>query len=493
VVSPASGEIFEKRLIVKYIQENGTDPISGEALQESQLVELKLDKAVRSAHRALSTTSLPALLKLLQDEWDSCMLNSFTLRQELKSAREELTHALYQNDAACRVINRLTAELQSARQILATLPHGREEMAAAGSDVEMQDSGELPGVSEAVIKKLQDKAAEFTAARKQRGKSLPTGLATVDEIKRYEQTASHVGIHSASVPGITALDLQKQFVVTGGVDKTAVLFNLESGTVEATLKGHQKKITSVVLHPNLETIASASADSQVRIWNKNEETARHIITVHDKAVSEISLHPTGDYLLTASEDSRWSLIDFHVGRALTTVRSEQDGAAPICCAQFHPDGLIFGTGGRDSAVKIWDLKEQSNVAKFPGHRGDVHSLSFSENGYYLATGDGDGEVKIFDLRKLKLFKSMSINDGGRPIHRVAFDQSGAYLAVGSSDIHVIHVKTWSVVARFQDHTQDVTGVCFGDDAKSFVSCSMDKSLRVFSLPAGEAHSSGIAD
>uniref|UniRef100_A0A914P564 Pre-mRNA-processing factor 19 n=1 Tax=Meloidogyne incognita TaxID=6306 RepID=A0A914P564_MELIC len=33
VVSPASGKIFEKRLIVKYIEENGTDPVTGGKLE----------------------------------------------------------------------------------------------------------------------------------------------------------------------------------------------------------------------------------------------------------------------------------------------------------------------------------------------------------------------------------------------------------------------------------------------------------------------------
>ena len=41
VLSIVSNHVFERRLIVKYVQENGTDPINGEPLEESQLVEIK--------------------------------------------------------------------------------------------------------------------------------------------------------------------------------------------------------------------------------------------------------------------------------------------------------------------------------------------------------------------------------------------------------------------------------------------------------------------
>ena len=41
VVSAKSGHVYERRLIVKYISDNGTDPLTGEKLEESDLLPVK--------------------------------------------------------------------------------------------------------------------------------------------------------------------------------------------------------------------------------------------------------------------------------------------------------------------------------------------------------------------------------------------------------------------------------------------------------------------
>ena len=41
MVSSKSGHVYERRLILKYITDNGTDPITGEKLEEADLVTVK--------------------------------------------------------------------------------------------------------------------------------------------------------------------------------------------------------------------------------------------------------------------------------------------------------------------------------------------------------------------------------------------------------------------------------------------------------------------
>lgn len=117
VISPLSGCIFEKRLIHKYINEYAKDPITNDPLSIEQLVEIKqFQKVVKPKLPELS--SIPDLLGQLRNEWDACMLDSYELKQHLMTTRQELSHALYQLDAAYRVITRLKSQVEDLQKKL---------------------------------------------------------------------------------------------------------------------------------------------------------------------------------------------------------------------------------------------------------------------------------------------------------------------------------------------------------------------------------------
>lgn len=159
----------------------------------------------------------------------------------------------------------------------------------------------------------------------------------------------------------------------------------------------------------------------------------------------MSLHPTGDFLLSTSYDKHWGFSDISTGKVVSRVPDSTGGGLTSC--QFHPDGLIFGTGSDDSMVKVWDVKDQTNVANFPGHTGQVTNIAFSENGYYLATAACDSSIKIWDLRKLKNIKTLQM-DEGYIIQDLCFDRSGNYMAFAGTDVrYEIDVVAFLCVCR----------------------------------------------
>lgn len=137
VVSLKSGTIYEKRLLEQYISEHGTEPSTGEPLLPTDFLPIQSSRIVRP--RPPTLTSIPALLAAFQNEWDALALETYNLKEQLARTREELATALYQHDAAVRVVARLSRERDEAREAL-----GKVSVAEAGDEMAV-DSVEALG------------------------------------------------------------------------------------------------------------------------------------------------------------------------------------------------------------------------------------------------------------------------------------------------------------------------------------------------------------
>ncbi|GAB4843070.1 E3 ubiquitin-protein ligase prp19 [Ancistrocladus abbreviatus] len=507
VVSKKSGLLYEKRLIERHILDYGKCPITGEPLAMDDIVPIKTGKIVKP--RPVQAASIPGMLGMFQIEWDGLMLSNFALEQQLHTARQELSHALYQHDAACRVIARVKKERDEARSLLAQAERQIPFSASAGNAVhapalsngkraaEDEDLGApgkkiRPGISADIIAELTDCNAALSQQRKKR--SIPSTLAPIDDVERYTQLSSFP-LHKTSKPGILAIDVHhaKDIIATGGIDTNGVVFDRPSGQIISTLSGHSKKVTSIKIVPDDDgLVITGSADKTVRLWQGSENgnyECRHVLKDHTAEVQAVTVHATNKYFVTASLDNSWCFYDLLRGLCLSQV-VDQTGSEGYTSAAFHPDGLILGTGTSEAIVKIWDVKSQANVAKFDGHTGAVTAISFSENGYFLATAAQDG-VKLWDLRKLRNFRSFSPYDSNTATNSVDFDHSGSYLALAGSDIRIYQVASvkseWNCIKTLPDlsGTGKATSVKFGPDAKYLAVGSLDRNLRIFGLPGEE--------
>ena len=120
------------------------------------LVELKTARVVRP--RPPTHTSIPSLLSVFQNEWDAIVLETYQLKQQLAQTRQELSTALYQHDAAVRVIARVTKERDEARDALSKLSISGGAGAGASNGDAMQIDGQpLPDAISAKVDAVQQK------------------------------------------------------------------------------------------------------------------------------------------------------------------------------------------------------------------------------------------------------------------------------------------------------------------------------------------------
>ena len=108
----------------------------------------------------------------------------YTVTEKLKTTQKELSTALYQNDAAVRVIATLKRERDEARHALSNLsvsgPPAGQSNSAAGDAMEV-DNGVF---SEALVQIVNTTKAELSKGRKKR--TVPAGTATADGIADFK-------------------------------------------------------------------------------------------------------------------------------------------------------------------------------------------------------------------------------------------------------------------------------------------------------------------
>lgn len=500
VVSIKSGHVYEKSLITKYVSETGKDPISGQELTQEDLLPLNTSKTIKP--RASTATSIPGLLGLFHDEWDALMLEHHTLRQNLHTVRQELSHALYQHDAACRVIARLIRERDEARTALATLREDmRAEFAAAaearkraGEDEEgaapsKRSKGEPLG--DAVLEVLNQTNTQLSSGRRKR--AVPEGTATPEAIGAFTLKGSFP-LHKTTQPGILALALhptEANLLATCGADATVQLFDLANQRQVSALAGHSKRVTAAVWGQD-SLLITGSNDKTLRFWKhtpaegEGDAAAAGALggswacaataTEHEAEIRGLALHPSRVYGVSVSADASWAWWDLAEAKCL----KQMAGSSPYTGAQFHPDGLLLVTGTADAKAQIWEMRQQKAVTGFEAGGGAPFTcFSFSENGYHVAAV-APGGVSIWDLRKMKCFKELQPFE--EPTCRTAsYDYSSQYLAVGGSDLRVYAPKQdWSVVKSWPDVSKKgVLSVAWSPLANSLLVGGGDHNLRVF--------------
>lgn len=460
VASRKSGNVFEKRLIEAHIGEHHTDPVTGEELAIEDLLELKSPQVVTP--RPPNLTSIPALLSAFQNEWDAIVLETHTLKQQLAQTRQELSTALYQNDAATRVIARLSRERDDARTALSSV--AISGTAAGGGDAMHVDGQALPDDLVAQIDETQQQL--FSTRRK---RPTPDGWATADVVSAFALTATTGPLH----PGCRAIALHGtgDLVLFGGATGTASVYSTtRAETVQTLTTG--SAVTATTWQGDHALVATEAG--VVNIFNEGREIGQ--MGSHAGAILCLSVHPSGRILASAGRDKRFALHDLSTLKTVLQVYVE----AEITCCAFHVDGLLFFVGSSDGKIRIFDVKT-GNIMVELDTGAPVVDISFSENGTWFAVVNRESSsVSVWDIRKQQVVKVL---DAGSEVQSTMWDYTGTYLAISakggvSVQQYVKASKSWS---ELMSKAVPAADVAWGANAASLVALTLDGGLSLLSV------------
>lgn len=498
VVSIKSGHVFEKRLVLAAVASTGKCPVTGQVLSEADVIPLQVNplQAPRPAPRGDNSdaggASIPGMLNAFQAEWDAQVLRNHNLQRELVETRQQLATALYQYEAASRVIAK---QLQEKEHLQTLLMNGGgaadAEQNSAGASKSSSQTAAAPSStpSSSGASSIMDRMVEangvLTNARNsmKKPKNWPSGK----KVAQYSLSTSckpHAPA-SAEILSIMRHPTQPTFI-TGATDSRAVVWRREgtSSMILHALQGHSGPVTCTAFAAGStgdHVAVTASTDGSVKVWSG----ASCVSTLDGhggQPVTSLSCHETLPVICTSASDGRWCLWDLNTSQAVTACPTDQNlGKGKV--SALHPDGLLVlsapeNAGGSGSHGLIMsDIREAQNKAPtlIGTHDSPVLSLSLSPSGYIAATACESGVVKIWDLRYPGATKASVASLSAPGARHVAYGRYGKFVGVAGQCLDVYAHKKWAAPAlRAQSKGTPWSCVSFAGDMSWFAAAAGDE-------------------
>ena len=470
VVSKVSGHLFERRLLEKAVADSGVDPVtkSPMRLPDDSVVVRATGGASASGGsggvappkpRPSPAASVPGLIGLFRDEWDALALETHQLRASLHSARQELAHALYQHDAALRVIARLVRERDAARDAYearaggaaADLPAASEQQQQPEKKEQQQQQQQQSQQPAAKKAKTQERAAPpplkqevvaaFTALSEELSKGRkkrvpPAGCATAESVRSFGplERSPHA-LHKARTPGVTCVAAAgpgSSLVASGGLDGDVCVLDASTGAAVASfahvasspadsskkqLPAAASRAVTDVAFVRRALLASAGADGAVRLWRptRGDEGSADFLDADDAAGA-------------SSSSSSWALCAeaaaSEASDAPAPSSSSSSSTSAVVALAVHPSRDYLATAGADGEWRLYDLEKAATTTAAAGGggkrrgsappallsrlvsvpdaaSGGYSSAAFHPDGVILGVGTRGGAVRIWDARSMR--------------------------------------------------------------------------------------------
>ncbi|MEE2745004.1 MAG: WD40 repeat domain-containing protein [Bdellovibrionota bacterium] len=217
-------------------------------------------------------------------------------------------------------------------------------------------------------------------------------------------------------------------------------------------------------------IASAGYDNQVILWDAKTKESIYSVR-HDHLANQCQFHKSGKYLISSSSDFSarlWSVPDM---KLIAVLSGHQDD---VEMSAFHPFKELIATASRDNKVRVYDFTGKI-IHLFEGHKADVISVVWSEDGKSLISSSDDGTVRSWDLA-LDLCSDVKDFEEVETDTLVIFPDQTLYLG---NDLGEIIIVKGENTKRLKAHKSGIKRLIHCPERNIILSLSYDRTMKLW--------------
>jgi WD40 repeat protein/serine/threonine protein kinase len=292
-------------------------------------------------------------------------------------------------------------------------------------------------------------------------------------------------------------------LLSASFDKTARLWDVESGKELKSFLGHSWWVWSAAFSPDEERVVTASQDGSAIIWRTETGARIAQFLEHRGPLYSAAFSPEGDRVVTGGYDKRvlvWRPADVRPfdfrklaeGGARESVphRAFEGHGAPVRSVSFSRDGALIVSGSHDNTVRVWDSASGRTVRTFRGHDSWVRSCAFSPDGRTVVSASHDHRATLWNITNYEEVRVLSgkILDGHKDaVLSASFNRDGNTIVTASRDRSA---KTWDFVTgnevkSFEEgHAFLASNAVFFPGGRQVLTSAVDNTTRFWDVTSG---------
>jgi len=249
-----------------------------------------------------------------------------------------------------------------------------------------------------------------------------------------------------------------------------------------TLTGHQSWVTAVAFNPRTATLVSGSLDDSIKVWNLQSGSLMFTLNGHPRGVNDVAISTKGQVLVSCGDDGTVKVWNLTAGRRLHTLKGHMRDVTSVAIGH---KGWILASGSKDKSINLWKLDKGTLIRTLLGSPAAVRAVAMTPDEKNLLSGGLDNKVRLWNLQTGEMMRLFAGHLN--PVNDVAVSRDGLFVASASKDktVRLWSIATGSIIHCLTGHTQEVNSVAIAPDNRTIISGSSDSTVRIWDSKTGE--------